>query len=330
MPSLTHADLLALAPLSLRNGRKRRYHGDNLAIPLAAFTEADQKIIRRIYLFLTGLFDLLSRSDRDEAAVMAILEPEKVDALIEEARMLGQESYQARKDPLMAKTIHDLRGGGLSPLLGLAQVLHFAGPAGESLDSLFFLTRDHLKIMRNALLGLDDTARTRDLEIKLHSTDLIVKKWNGTRLESAKGKVRLEVDCPESLNISECCVEFGALDRILYNLLNNACRHTAAEVINLALFPVPDRTGDNLRFALSNAVAETDEEYLRAMDMRTLFQAGVSTTGSGYGLNVVSEFVANAFGLQAPDEAVAQRYVGAILFNGSFVIWFHWPIVAVD
>jgi signal transduction histidine kinase len=128
--------------------------------------------------------------------------------------------------------------------------------------------------------------------------------------------------------ISECCVEFGALDRILYNLLNNACRHSAAERIHLALFPVPDENGENLRFVLLNALKEEDRVRLRSMDLKTLFQVGVSSTGSGYGLHVAAEFVAHAFGLASPEEAVADRYLGANLIADQFAIWFHWPIVA--
>ena len=95
-------------------------------------------------------------------------------------------------------------------------------------------------------------------------------------------------------------------------------------------FPVPDLAGETLRFALVNALSAGDEAHLRGLDLATLFQVGVSTTGSGYGLNVVAEFVANAFGLSSSEEAVAQRYLGAILLKGNFVIWFHWPIVVHD
>ena len=123
-------------------------------------------------------------------------------------------------------------------------------------------------------------------------------------------------------------MEFGALDRILYNLINNACRHTVGESIQLVVFPVPDEQGENLRFVLLNALSREDNAYLSQTDMQTLFRAGVSTTGSGYGLNVAAEFVTNAFGLSNPQDAVAGGYLGARLLHEQFAIWFHWPIVA--
>jgi signal transduction histidine kinase len=328
--SISQIDLLELAPVVLQNWRSKRYHGENLAISIEAFLESDRAIIHELYDFLQELLDRLKKESRDEARLIEMLSPGRIEPLIEHVSELGKLSYEADPQPLLARTIHDLRGGGLTPLLGLIQYASLDGPTPAILNSLFFLTRDHLKIMRNALLGLDDAARTRDLEPKLHSTDLIVEKWDGTLLNSDKGEIRLAVHCPESVDISECCVEFGALDRILYNLLNNACRHTAQGVIDLLLFPVPDRAGGNLRCVLVNALAAADEAYLRNVDLQSLFDAGVSTTGSGYGLSMVAEFVANAFGLGNSDQAVGGKYVGVTLRQGKFVIWFHWPIVSQD
>jgi signal transduction histidine kinase len=328
--SISQTELLELAPVDLDNRRSKRYHGDNLAISMVAFVESDKAVIIELYEFLRELLDVLDKEDREETRITEMLNPGKIERLIDNVRQLGKRGYEVDRDPLLEKTLHDLRGGGLTPLFGLIQYANLDGHTPAILASLFFLTRDHLKIMRNALLGLDDAARTRDLEIKLHSTDLIVEKWDGTRLKSGKGEIRLAVHCPESVDISECCVEFGALDRILYNLLNNACRHTARSVIDLVLFPVPDRGGRNLRCVLLNALAAADEAHLRNVDLGTLFDAGVSTTGSSYGLSVVAEFVANAFGLGSPDRAVAGKYVGVALRQSQFVIWFHWPIVSND
>ncbi|WP_201505674.1 hypothetical protein, partial [Escherichia coli] len=132
---------------------------------------------------------------------------------------------------------------------------------------LYFLTRDHLKIMRNALLGLDDAKREEDLLPKVHGTDFIVQKWSGAALHNHGRQVRLEVECPQPVAISECCVEFGALDRILYNLMNNACRHAASDHIRLVLFPIPSPDGDDLRFVLLNSVSADDLSHLRQMEL---------------------------------------------------------------
>ncbi len=326
--SVTHADLLGVAPTVLQNGRAKRYHGDDLAISIEDFVAPDQAIIRQLYAFLEGFFSALQGDDPARESVMrTFLDRYDVNGLVKEIRTLGPASHRANPSPLLAKTVHDVRGGGFTSLIGHIEYWRLGLQEGSPCDAFYFLVRDHLKIMRNALLGLDDAKRNEDLEIKIHGTDFIVEKWNGARLTTGDKSVQLEVHCPQPVDISECCVEFGALDRILYNLLNNACRHSAGDRIQLILFPVPETQGENLRFVLLNALSESDRDHLRTLDLQSLFRAGISTTGSGYGLNVAADFVANAFGVRTPEEAVAGQYLGATLLGDHFAIWFHWPIV---
>ena len=91
-------------------------------------------------------------------------------------RAFGPSSLAADESELMAKTVHDLRGGAMSALLGQLQLAELQTPDEPALRQLFFLTRDHLKIMRNALLGLDDPKREADLQTRMHSIDLIAEK----------------------------------------------------------------------------------------------------------------------------------------------------------
>lgn len=323
----------ALAPTELANHRVRRYQGDDLCLPITAFTAGDAQRLRQIYGFLEELLAVLTPAGDQPATpapFLALLKRQPPEDVVALAIQLGRESYAADPSPRMAKTIHDLRGGGLTPLLGQLQLAHAFGLEGAPLTTLYFLTRDHLKIMRNALLGLDDEQRERDLLPKLHGTDLIVEKWQGSTVQSQGRAVRLEVDCRQQTAISECCVEFGALDRILYNLLNNAARHAAGDAVRLVVLPVPEAAGDNLRFILLNDVSAKDRQYLGSIDISTLFDERTSTTGSGYGLAIVKEFVSHAFGLQSDSDAVRGGYLGARLLPASFAVWFHWPRVLED
>lgn len=293
-----------------------------------ALTEADRVIVRDIYALLLRLFGVLrgEGEERDRAARTFISQMDTGKLFIM-VRALGAESYWAAPSPLVAKTLHDVCGGGLSPLLGHLD-LHQALPhAALPSDTLYFLTRDHLKIMRNALLGLDDVQRNADLEVNLHGTNLFVEKWDKARLPVDGREVRIAVNCLQDVTIAECCVEVGALDRILYNLMNNASRHTDGDIVRLILFPTPDRQGENLRLVLINQVSAVDRSFLEKKDLRTLFTVGVSTTGSGYGLTVAAEFVSSAFGLTTPEAPVEGGYLGARLLQDQFVIWFHWPII---
>ena len=41
---------------------------------------------------------------------------------------------------------------------------------------------------------------------------------------------------------------------------------------------------------------------------------------------MVADFVVDAFGLRDRQEALRERYVGAILDGRTFRVWFHWPV----
>ena len=100
----------------------------------------------------------------------------------------------------------------------------------------FYLTRDHLKIMRNALEDVDTVARERDRTARDHGARLLFEKWSSAlhRLPGDRS-ARVEVDSTYEGPVSRRCLEFSALDRVLYNLMNNAVRFTANGVVTLYL-----------------------------------------------------------------------------------------------
>lgn len=333
MKSRIKEELEAVAPSHLRNHRKRRYVGDDLCLPTTAFSAGDQGRLRRLYDFLQEMFTHLRGCDGAspgrEAAAREFLAAQPISSVLDNVHDLGKESVAADPSELMGKTIHDLRGGALTALLGWLHLSQSRPPDGEVLRRLFLLTRDHLKIMRNALLGLDDVKRLADLTPKMHGTDLIVEKWQHALLDAdQQHPVRLEIDCGYDGDIAESCVEFGALDRVLYNLVNNASRHCASREVQIFILPEPaEGPVENLRFAVCNRIGDEDQARLGGRDLQTLFAPGVSSTGSGFGMTVVADFVSNAFGLSR-DQALSERYLGAKLWQDHFLAWFHWPISA--
>ena len=42
----------------------------------------------------------------------------------------------------------------------------------------------------------------------------------------------------------------------------------------------------------------------------------------------MADFIAGAFGLRNRQQALRERYVGAVLDGNFFRIWFHWPIAS--
>ena len=339
--------LLALAPLRLRNYRQVRYIGDDLCIRLVDLAGRDQELLRGIYGTLTELLLLISDESADDRQrweeVGQWAERHDPDALVDDVRELGHASRPQHDNEQFAKSMHDVRGGALSALLGRLQLLDHLPRDEANLQALFVLARDQHKIMRSAVLGLDDRRRAADHLPKAHDVRLVLQKWH----ESVVGPkwrerpVRLFVDCHHEGALTECCLESAALDRIFYNLANNACRHCTGERLEMAIFPVPLAPGECLRFVLSNPVSATDAAFLRgtiqagggdsadkglSLNLESLFYPNVSSTGSGFGLTVVADFVAGAFGLADRRQALHERYVGAVLDGDTFRVWFHWPV----
>ena len=337
MPAVVESPTLSESPSGkLVNYRKGRYRGDDFCLAVDAFAEQDRVCIFDTYVLLERLFAVFkphgqSGSDEALAEISACVGSLDLPNLLSSIRRFGAASLAIRDDELMAKTIHDLRGGAMSALLGELQFAQIRPMDGVGARRLFFLTRDHLKIMRNSLLGLDDAKRQADLVPKMHSVDLIAEKWQHALVRGAERQTRLEVVCNYHGNIAECCVEFGALDRVFYNLVNNACRHTASGEVQLAIHSHPGDLAepDDLLFCVSNPVSAEAEQTLAARgDLSGLFTPGVSSTGSGYGLTVAIDFVTNAFGLKSRSQAIAGGYLGVQLVAGEFRAWFHWPVAA--
>jgi signal transduction histidine kinase len=341
------ASLLSLAPLRLPNRRGSRYVGDDVFVSLEDVAETDRILLERLYSTLTELLQAIADPTTDDdgkwRGVVQWKQRHDLTELITDVRELGVASRtRGFVNEGLAKAMHDVRGGALSALLGRLDLLDRSKRDVEHMKTLFVLARDHLKIMRNAIVGLDEPRRQADRTPKSHAMALMLEKWHDSVVgpKWSERPIRMNVDCRYDGMLTECCLESAAIDRIFYNLANNACRHAAGDRIEMDIFPIPDPTGDCLRFVLSNEVTESDAAHLSslfehsAVDDATqtaratfpaLFEPEVSSTGSGFGLTVVAEFVAGAFGLRSRAEALRERYVGAVLDDRTFRAWFHWP-----
>ncbi len=343
--------LLALAPLHLPNQRKERYQGDDLCIALTSLAVRDQTLMLGIYEALSDMLYAIVDTSTDDAGkwqdLLLWTQRHDLDAFIDRVRDLGEASHAEASSEELAKAMHDVRGGPLSSLLGRLQLFDHLPHNEDQLRTLFVLVRDHLKIMRSAITGLDDPRRDADRRPRSHDINLMLDKWHGSMVgpKWRQQPIRMNVDCRYEGTMSECCLESAAVDRIFYNLATNACRHAAGDQIDMAIFPIPEPQGDCLRFVLSNEVSEADAIYLNALiqsggadsadkgtglSLMALFAPKVSSTGSGFGLTVVADFVTNAFGLRDSKEALRERYVGAILDGHTFRAWFHWPMASND
>jgi signal transduction histidine kinase len=187
-------------------------------------------------------------------------------------------------------------------------------------------------MMRSCLPDLDPEGTAEDLIQKRHDMSLLREKWDEVVYTTdGENAVRVRFRCDFEGSISERCMELAALDRVLYNLVNNARRFTADERVDIDVLPLEEAPTTVLRFAVSNAI--TAEQYRRLADcferrgrleLHELFLGGFTTGGHGHGLRICTDLVAHGFGLSSPQEAVETGYVGATLLDEHFVAWFHW------
>ncbi|HYF62266.1 MAG TPA: ATP-binding protein [Herpetosiphonaceae bacterium] len=330
---LTLDRLHALAPDSLHSYRASRYFGDDNSVVLADFAPASQQSLRQLYAALLELLALTSQH-KDRPLPLDVLKT-TLEAVGWSATLKQLQELEGNPDrapaPHLDEVIHDVRGGSCMALALNLQLLQLG--IGEAEDSLraFFMTRDHLKIMRNAIRDIDAARYQADWEQKLHNVRLIVEKWSDSVYQIHNSAATILVDCRFDGNISERCLEFSALDRVLYNLVNNAVRHTADDQVHIVIFPLGGEHPRDVRFVIYNAISS---EHGRLLAERfgdridQLFAGGFTTGGTGLGMSICAQFIVNAYGLQDTEQALAERYLGATLIDDWFVSWFHWPVAA--
>jgi signal transduction histidine kinase len=322
-PKITRERIADLAPPALDNYRSSRYRADDQAIELGMLATPDRTLVLWMYELLRELEGIVGGEHpvMEPAPLFAFLDRHPISETVHRIRELGSASTI---EPRLAEALHDIRGGSLTVLFAQLSRIGRVPWKSELGRSLFIATRDHMKMMRNVTTDLDPVARGRDLVFRRHSLDDLAVAFRSFTAQHGEEQVVVDVDCPDDAIIAESCVEFGAVDRVAYNLLNNAVRHTARPVVTAWLL----RFAKDLRVVVANAVAP-DHRALLAERLETdgssLF-GDFTTTGSGYGLRIVSELVAHAYGIPSARKLTDGGYVGARIVDDSFVAWFHWPL----
>ena len=315
----------------MRNLREQRYSGEAFDISLSALSAVDQAHIRVIYGFVKSIHRLWQGMqeapnwDLLREKVTGILSPPMNTSAQELGRDSMAKSMAGETAQVLGKVLHDLRGGALVPLQLYARMAQWDEDPMH-LRNAAFLARDQAKIMRNILPDLDVEVRLADEAEKPHFIDTVVEKWDQFQFErgdEAPGHV--SVSCDYQGLLASCCLEASAVDRIVYNYMNNAIRFTAGPAIEMNIFPV----GNNaVRWVVANPIAPDQAQWLQNNthgDMSTLFRGGLTRGGHGFGLSNCADLVAAAFGLPDIDAALEGKYLGAVVEDGWYLAWMHWP-----
>ena len=324
---------MALVARDRIHRRPRPYIGDSVEVSLARFGPEDAAVVRALYEFLGGLYALVGPRIGGGPAAMAVVEGFlRATHFPELAQRIDRLGAALVSDDLpieLRKVYHDVRGGGLPGLLMNLDMVLEGEAQSDDLERIFVLCRDQLKIIRNAIPDLDPEGYALDLEPREHGTDLLLSKWSTEHYRLEGGEVELELRCDFRGSVSERCMEFAALDRVIYNLVNNAARFTTDHHVGLHVFPLdPAAIETDLRFVVMNRVAPEHRERLEedlGDQLSRVFSGGYTTGGHGLGLQICADFVAHGYGLPSLQTALADGYLGARLVRDTFVAWFHWP-----
>jgi nitrogen-specific signal transduction histidine kinase len=318
-------------PSSLARYRSERYSGDENAARLAELPETDARRVSDLYRLLKETLETANAAVRDNAPLWLsrrLKETRFTERVQEFAAAFSTENLTDEATRVRFRTVyHDARGGALTAVLGMAQLLELKGNEVELAEvyGVFNALRDHLKILRNCFIDLDPIRRERDRAFNAHSAKLFRQKWDGYQ----DGDVGIEYISDFDGEISSSCLEFSSVERAIYNLVNNAMSHTADGLIRLYVLGLENDTApENVRIATANAVDPAEERRLRESfgdRLGELFMGGFTIGGSGLGLSICTELVANAYGLGRFHDAIDGGYVGADILHNQFVAWIHWP-----
>jgi light-regulated signal transduction histidine kinase (bacteriophytochrome) len=321
---------VSLAPTNLPNKRLQRYDGRGFSASLNDFAPEDRVIVTTIYQNIKAVYDLWLYMK--EAPNYAVLEKNVQwlisDEFIHIGKDLGANADYSSHD--IQKVIHDIRGGALMSMVSYATRINALNLyyKVDVMRSFVFLARDQAKMMRNAVHDIDIPTRTADERLRIHSIFDYIKKWSDFEYHHNDRIIKVNVQCLYEGNVTTCCLEASALDRVLYNLMNNALRFSHGDTIVLTIFPV----GSNLRWVVENTVRPEAVGWLQTSvgeDLSDLFRGGITDGGNGIGLANCAEIVGASFGVSAA-EAIEKQYISAKLMDETFYTCFHWNIVQSD
>lgn len=311
-----------------------RYIGKDLGVSLEHLHGEAASTLRRLYSISHNLYEICQKArdqNSPEFLTNQLAQMNWSEIIIDAKHNLSPRRNGTVSEDQQRKIFHDIRGGAFSNLTLLIDLVEMLGDKCTlwHVERLYFLVRDHLKIMRNCLTDIDPEGRAEDLEHKYHSMDLIREKWDGYEVENKS--VRCLGD--KGINIASCCMEFSTLDRVIYNMVNNAIRHAQphSEIHIETAQRGKTANHQHLLVVVRNRLSDDACQKLEQLcggDYSKLFDQKTSSTGSGLGLAIAAQAVSSAYRLRSTEHAIVEHIIGAMLEENEFSIWVHWPVLA--
>jgi hypothetical protein len=155
-------------------------------------------------------------------------------------------------------------------------------------------------VLRHSLIGSDEERGLLDLARRLHGVENLRRRLPLLLLYNPAGDVRVDFAAAWHGDFAITCLEFSTVLKHLYNLMDNAARHTADRLVLIRIFPKPPFEPRSVRLVVANAISPADRATMSPSVLANLWR-GYTTTGSGIGLVASAALVAEAFGLEGPE-----------------------------
>lgn len=308
------------------NRRLTRFLGATQTCNLSELYTGSLEGLQWLYhwLEMVGEYNSVDLGQSDVLSEMqALVSRANLDCVIDYARAVRPAQEESMRH---ARILHDLRGAALHQLVGLVELSFAGNRVIRNLQAVATLARDHAKVLRHALIGLDEELRVLDSVRRLHGVANLRNRFEYLALYNDDGEVRIDFAAPWNGNFALSCSEFSTVLRQLYNLLGNAARHTADQTVLVRVYPKPSVEPRSVRVVVANALTSSERATMVPSVVATLWR-GYTSTGSGLGLLTCAELVAEAFGVEGPEQAVEMGYVGSRITENGYIAWFHWPVV---
>lgn len=335
--AMTPEEIGRLTTRPIVSYRSARYAGGRVAVRLERdFGDVEIGLIRSFYRELVHLLELTRpRPDSEvieatrRAALEAFFGQTKLIRFAEEIEQVAI-SAERTADQSLAEVLREMTGGAFFGIFAAVQILRTDETDPEGFGSLYYLVRDHLKILRSLIEDLDPEGRERDEALNLHPISLMREKWDGALFQVGDRRIRVAFESSFEGHVAERCIEFAEVDRLFYHLAQNAAQHGIGKKLGCQVEVTPDK--NSLRWVFINPIDSPTRRSLMKLiaEGNSLFDSGTSLNGKGWGLNVVAQSVDNAYGLSGKRYGESVGYYGVRIDPERFVVWFHWPIVAED
>lgn len=302
-------------------------------ISITQLSAADTNKLKQLYHLLQTIYQFLKPQIQQTQVAgftqqfKTFLKQQSTKEIMSQFHSFGMDLKNHEIDLEMRKALHDIRGGSLVALFMHLELFLLDEAYAEEAVRVFILTRDHLKIMRNAVFDIDPIALQQDSLPLAHGVHLIEEKWKDTYYHFSGRTIQVLLECYFKGDVSECCMEFSALDRVIYNLINNAAKFALDEKVHFCLFPLNAQENTQVRFVIYNQISEEHQQTLKnkfGQNLAQLFLGGFTTGGHGVGMRICADFVVHGYGLENVQHAIDEGYLGIKLVQDYFVVWFHW------